>query len=104
MSLYAWAIRQKSTENFLPHRKNGRGYSFDEPEFDCFPRLFKSELSARRALSAWLQGVWDKPVYDHDEWSEIDYKAGAAPRKVEGRDQADMEIVKFLLTEQVVPK
>lgn len=96
-----WAIRQKSTGKFLPARKNGRGYSFDEPSFE-FPRLFKSELSARRALSAWLRGIWDDAICDHDEWSHTDYKVGAQPRKVEGRDASDMEIVKFCLVERGV--
>lgn len=93
----AWAIRQKSTGAFLPARKNGRGYSFDEPSFG-FPRLFKSELSASRALSAWLRGTWDKPVYDHDEWGD-DYQVANEPTKVDGRDPNDMEIVEFTLFE-----
>lgn len=101
MSRYAWAIRQKSTGNFLPHRRNGRGYSFDEPVIACFPRLFRSELSAKRALTAWLRGIWDDLIYDHDEWSHTEYVVGAEPRKVEGRDPADMEIVRFSLTESV---
>lgn len=96
-----WAIRQNSTGYFLPARKNGRGYSFDEPTKDCFPRLFKSELSATRALSAWLRGTWDQPVYDHDEWSHSDYKVAAEPTKVDSRNPHDMEIVEFVLFEVV---
>jgi hypothetical protein len=101
IDLSVWAIRQKSTRFFLPARKGGRGYSFDEPTKDCFPRLFKSELSASRALSAWLRGTWDQPVYDHDEWSHTDYKVAAEPTKVEGRDPADMEIVEFVIFERL---
>lgn len=98
LDLRTWAIRQKSTGKYLPARSNGRGYSFDEPSF-AFPRLHKSKRSAQSALTAWLQGVWDDPVYDHDEWSHTDEKVGATPRKVEGRNPDDMEIVEFVLFE-----
>jgi hypothetical protein len=98
--IYAWAIRQKSTGAYLPARKNGRGYSFDEPGFG-FPRLFKSERSARNALTAWLQGEWKlewHTKYD-DAWGPDDYQT-LVQNKVETRDASDMEIVKFLLVEQ----
>jgi hypothetical protein len=97
--IFAWAIRQKSTGAFLPARKNGRGYSFDEPSFD-FPRLFKSELSASRALSAWLQGKWKREYHTREVggWPEdVEY---IISEKVEGRDPHDMEIVKFRLIEE----
>ena len=94
----AWAIRQKSTGAFLPARKNGRGYSFDEPSFD-FPRLFKSELSASRALSAWLQGQFKRKFYTREVggWPEdVEY---IIADKVDSRDPHDMEIVEFILNE-----
>lgn len=102
-NLSAWAIRQKSTGAFLPARKNGRGYSFDEPVFGCFPRLFQSKMSAVRALSAWLQGQWKNEWHTKggSPWSldpPEDYQA-ASPEKVDGRDPHDMEIVEFILFE-----
>lgn len=38
-SICVWAIRQKSTGYFLPSRKNGRGFSFDEPTEELFSAL-----------------------------------------------------------------
>lgn len=96
-----YAIRRISDKAYLPARKNGRGFSFDEPTADTFPRLFQNERSAKAALSAWLRGIWDDPVYDHDEWSHSDIKTGATPRKVDGRNPEDMQIVRFSLSEVI---
>lgn len=99
---FAWAIRQKSTRYFLPARKNGRGFSFDEPTKDCFPRLFKSELSASRALSAWLRGHWKVEWHQRGGfgWDDPPEDVQALEQeKVEGRDPHDMEIVQFILYE-----
>lgn len=103
-STSAWAIRQKSTGFFLPSRK-GRGFSFDEPTKDCFPRLFPSKMSAVRALTAWLQGQWKNEWHSKggSPWSldpPEDYQA-ASPSPVEGRNKDDMEIVEFVLCEVV---
>ena len=99
-SISAWAIRQKSTGYFLPARK-GRGFSFDEPTKDCFPRLFKSKQAANLALYAWLQGQWKREYHTRevDGWPEdIEYLIA---EKVGSRDPSDMEIVKFVLFEVV---
>lgn len=96
----AYAIRHKPSGGFLPARwKRSRGFSFDEPSTDEFPRLFKSERSASMALSAWLRGEWKEKEYDHDEWSHTDYVIGASPVPVEGRKSSDMEIIAFRLVE-----
>lgn len=99
IELSAWAIRQKSTGYFLPARKNGRGFSFDEPTKDCFPRLFPSKMSAIRALTAWLQGHWKREYHTREVggWPEdIEY---LTTEKVDNRDPSDMEIVEFVLFE-----
>lgn len=92
-----YAIRHKPTGHFLPEPKGyaGRGGSFLEP-VDCGldhdnPRLFKSELSAKRALTAWLQGKHER-VFD-----------GIAVIPVESRQKQDMEIVSFRLILEEIP-
>ena len=59
-TLTLYAIRHDPSGCFLPARKNGRGYSHDEPKShtEAMPRLFFKEIEAKRALTAWLQGVF----------------------------------------------
>ena len=100
-----YAIRHKPTGHFLPEPKGyaGRGGSFVEP-VDCGldhdnPRLFKSELSAKRALTAWLQGK-HMPIKEHDwdDWGRnVTYTVGSDPQPVDSRRKSDMEIVSFRL-------
>lgn len=102
VSIYTWAIRQKSTGYYLPDRKNKRGYSFDEPTKDCFPRLFKSKLSAIHALSAWLRGHWKVEWHQRGGFSFDDAPEDVQvleTETVEGRNADDMEIVEFALHE-----
>lgn len=56
--LTLYAIRHDPSGYFLPARKNGRGYSHDEPRnpIEVLPRFFFKEIEAKRALTAWLQG------------------------------------------------
>jgi len=90
-----YAIRQISTGMYLPMRwKTSRGYSHDEPGYE-FPRLFKSALSARRALSAWLQGEWNNESIGDDGWGGTE--CVPVLTKVEGRNADDFEIVQFRL-------
>jgi hypothetical protein len=96
-SFSCWVVRQKSTGKFLPHKwKSARGHSYSEPSFG-FPRLFKSEKSARSALNAWSRGQWSEKEYDHDEWSHTDFVSQHSPVEVEGRDKNDMEVVQAFL-------
>lgn len=97
--MYSWSIRQKSTGFYLPARKGGRGFTFDEPTKDCFPRLFKSELSASRALSAWLQGQWKREYHTREVGGFPEDVEYLIADKVEGRDRDNMEIVEFVLFE-----
>lgn len=101
LQISVWAIRQKSTSYFLPARK-GRGFSFDEPTKECFPRLFPSRLSAIRALSAWLRGHWKVEWHQKGGfgWDDLPEDVQILEQeKVQGRDPSDMEIVEFVLFE-----
>lgn len=66
------------------------------------PRLFHTELAAKRALSAWLQGKWKASLM----WeSEDEYGSGyyvqdiPEPHKQPHRVKEDMEVVAFKLLE-----
>lgn len=97
-----YAIREKYTKKYLPMRwKSSRGYSHDEPVIE-FPRLFKSERSALSALSAWIQGVWENEFYRTGEYGE-ELVTYSVPTPVEGRKRENMEVVKFVLLEEVKP-
>lgn len=100
-----YAIRHKPTGHFLPEPTGyaGRGGSFLDP-VDCSgdgpnPRLFKSELSAKRALTAWLQGKHHAvKESDSDEWGRtVVYTVGSSPEYVPSRKKSEMEIVSFRL-------
>lgn len=103
-TLQAFAIRHKPTGNFLPAHGKGvggvRGFSFDNPLPDggkYGPRLFGRFLSAKVALSSWLQGEFQsKHDQSLDGESEISIEVKSRPDRV----KADMEIVTFTLTEQ----
>jgi hypothetical protein len=94
-----YAIRVKGTDQYLPERKRGRGYSWDEPVSlkDVPPRFYFSRKSAEASLRQWLRGKhvmhrgggqlgWDG-VEDYYEDIEI------VPQP--NRVAADMEIVYF---------
>lgn len=82
--LTLYAIRHDPSGYFLPARKNGRGYSHDEPQShaEVMPRLFFKEIEARRALTAWLQGIFSVRAggpdqYGGDEpWLDVEEKPG----------------------------
>ena len=106
-----YAIRHKPTGHFLPEPEGyaGRGGSFVEP-VDCGlghdnPRLFKSELSAKRALTAWLQGKHEPEFgYECDDgYNSYRVLNGIAVIPVESRQKQDMEIVSFKLILEEIP-
>ncbi len=69
------------------------------------PRLFKSELSAKRALTAWLQGKHE-PEYgweSDDGYNSYRVLDGIAVIPVESRQKQDMEIVSFRLILEEIP-
>lgn len=106
-----YAIRHKPTGHFLPEPKGrmGRGGSFLEP-VDCGldhdnPRLFKSELSAKRALTAWLQGKHEPEFgYECDDgYNSYRVLEGMTIIPVDSRRKSDMEIVSFRLILEEIP-
>lgn len=95
--LECFVVQEKATGKFLPMRwGKARGFSFDEPSHS-FPRIFKTEKSARQALSAWARGTWNDPEYEFDEWGNSSYICGYSPSPVEGRSKEDFEVVPMSL-------
>lgn len=103
-----YAIRRKGTDDYLPSRREGKyvvrsGYTHDEPikgGGEYGPRLFFKELSAERALAAWLQGVWTaKKEFYPFELGEFgpDYDLVVAATPAPDRSRENMEIVPFRL-------
>ena len=97
-----WAIRHKPTGFMLPNPKghNGRGGSFVDPQDpkEIHPRLFITQLAAKRALIAWLRGKHEG-AYDF-EYSDYDNKSyqvcvGYVVVPVPSRKAEDMEVVEI---------
>lgn len=99
-----YAIRHKGTGRFMPaqvHRTAG-GWSYWDPfavvpnysPACSAPRLFFTKRSAQNALTAWLQGEWQREVrhassmFEDDSWDEL---VPQAP--IHSRYRVDMEIV-----------
>ena len=103
-----WAIRHKPTGFMLPNPKghSGRGGSFVDPKDpkEIHPRLFITQLAAKRALIAWLRGKHEG-AYDF-EYSDYDNKSyqvcvGYVVVPVPSRKAEDMEIVEIVLQPQL---
>ena len=103
-----WAIRHKPTGFMLPNPKghSGRGGSFVDPQDpkEIHPRLFITQLAAKRALIAWLRGKHEG-AYDF-EYSDYDNKSyqvcvGYVVVPVPSRKAEDMEIVEIILQPQI---
>jgi hypothetical protein len=81
-----FAIRQKSTGYYIPLSRKKKGYTWDVPEKDCIPRLFKRHCDASSALNKWLKGPQMYKLRN-DKW----VKEIVPP--VIARNAEDMEIV-----------
>lgn len=101
-----YAIRHKPTGHYLPDPDRVQWRKSHVEPVDCSgdtnPRLFHTELSAKRALSAWLQGKWKADL----SWESEGYEYGGyyvqdtpCPDPVAHRVKDDMEIVPFHLLE-----
>ena len=97
-----WAIRHEPTGFMLPNPKghNRRGGSFVDPQDpnEIHPRLFITQLAAKRALIAWLRGKHEG-AYDF-EYSDYDNKSyqvcvGYVVVPVPSRKAEDMEVVEI---------
>ena len=103
-----WAIRHKPTNHYLPSPKghSGRGGSFVDPvdPKEIHPRLFMTQLAAKRALIAWLRGKHEGD-YDreYNEWTGKSYTVcvGYVVVPVPSRKAEDMEIVEIVLQPQL---
>ena len=102
------AIRHKPTNHYLPSPKghSGRGGSFVDPvdPKETHPRLFMTQLAAKRALIAWLRGKHEGD-YDseYNEWTGESYTVcvGYVVVPVPSRKAEDMEVVEILLQPQL---
>lgn len=95
-----WVIRHKPTGKIIPEPKGkmGRGGSHVEPEDPILvmPRLFMTEIGAKRALSAWLQGKHTADMdYEYNDFTGggFYYQAGVAVSPQPHRIKEDMEVV-----------
>lgn len=98
--MIAWAIRHKPTGLYLPasNEKNepiSRGFTYLEPS-DRLPRLFCSEVRARKALQAWLKGQWFTS-YSAGDWNGGPEPDGIDHKPIAGRRGDEMEVVRLLL-------
>lgn len=96
MTLDFYLIRHKPTGFYLPQPEgwNGRGGSWVEPTSadEKRPRLFMSELAAKRGLGQWLRGRHSKDGYA--DWESGHYEdCGVAIEPVASRKREEMEIV-----------
>jgi hypothetical protein len=100
-----YAIRHKPTGFFIPEPGRQQWRKSHVDPVDCSgdnpnPRLFATELAAKRAMSAWVQGKWGAETYwEQDGWESPAYLAQdiPAPTPVPGRNKEDMEVVSFRL-------
>jgi len=102
-----YAIKHIPTGHYLPEPtgRSGRGGSHTEPvpADKERPRLFYSELSAKRALTAWLQGKHVADMgYEYDEYSGSNhaYQEGVVVIPQAHRIREDMRIMTLALVEQ----
>ena len=110
MPLRYFAIRHKATGALMPAQMFARssGSTWWEPTLpyrhrpeNPAPRLFATEMSARRAAIAWEAGAWGARYekvgcdpFDPEEYIGVGPKPAAAPRA-----KGDLEIIEFVLRE-----
>lgn len=85
-----WVIRHKPSDKLLCANPTGKGHTrMDIEDTSGVPRIFYSELSAKLALSKWLEGCF---CFNWEDGMEI-YN----PKTPRVRE--DMEVVKIALYE-----
>jgi hypothetical protein len=98
-----YAIRHKPTGHYIPDPDRIQWRASHIEPVDCSgdgpnPRLFISELAAKRALSAWLQGRWKAELESTDEYgSGFHYRGLPVPKTAPNRVKEEMEVVAFYL-------
>lgn len=102
MTLFSiWFIQHKKTKLYFPDPKGrqGRGGSFTEAtDNGADARIFKTELSAKRFLTAWQKGKYHcarGTDYGHpgNDW-ETDYYEEVSIEPVPTRNKQDYVIIK----------
>jgi len=103
--LILFGIRHKSSKLLMPLKRHGKGHTHIEVEdFKLYnkqpPRLFRTEIGARRALAAWLKGPWVNHEIKGGLF-EDKYEQYAEPpdKPPENRSAREMEVVKIQLKE-----
>ncbi len=92
-----YAIRQKSTQFFVPVGGKGKcGHTHQEPSATRPPRLFTDPSLAARALKCYIRGKWVESIYY--DYEGTPHSAGPEPKKHTARDPNDFELVKLQLT------
>lgn len=93
-----FAIRQKSTKYFLPNSGKRKGFTWDEPEKDCIPRLFKRRCDASSALNKWLKG---RQMYMYTHVGATGNQPGDwcidVVQPVKPRNRDDMEVIQVAI-------
>lgn len=111
MRTEVYAIRHNPTGEYMPclmHRSGRGGWSFWNPgpvldtygePHDKNPRIFFTKISARNALTMWLQGEWHRKQGVFVDWEGTpdgyDKMTVDAPSRPRVRE--DMEIVVLML-------
>lgn len=104
-----YVIKHKPSGTYMPSRigRSGRGWSHWNPGhidpelgpeiyYDQNPRIFFTLQSARNALSAWLQGAWERQIGKEGDWETGYYEVDTGPAPTEPlveRHREDMEII-----------
>lgn len=112
-TMRVWAIKHKPTNTWMPSRigRSGRGWShwnpgYVSPElgpekyYDTNPRIFFTVQSVRNALTAWLQGAWERGTLQEGDWETGYYTVDGDPEPKAPpvpRCREDMEIVELEL-------
>lgn len=108
-----YVVRHKATGRLMParmFRTNTRGWSTWEPSdkpgygyggYGTVPRLFDSEIAARRAIIAWAEGPWFAPKESEGSWEEgyYEYLGTPVPKgDKKGRSRDELEVLSAELT------
>ena len=89
-----WINRRSDNHAFLPECRSinqSNSYTAHEPMSDASPRMLASEPNAKRALTAWIQGIW------HMHWEDgIDIYRSTPHRKNLPMETVEMTIQECL--------
>lgn len=98
-----YVIEHKATGQLMPQMKNGKGYTHWNPSGGKIvrkalpiPRIFNTELDARRTISQWAANPNAYMALEPDTW----YGPGEGyylDSKPDGRSKNDLKVVKMSL-------